>query len=505
MLTATLYCFLSAGIVFGYAALKPILIRSHAYRYLCPSSYDEDKPCIPQELRLNLIFITAAVGTNMAALPVGFILDRFGPLVCASIGSVSLTVGALLLAFGGKIQERYKGSLDGYIPGYLFLALGGSFVFLSSFHLSNAFPRRSGLALACLTGAFDSSSAVFLGYRLLYQWTEGKASVMRFFLAYLLVPAFIASAQLGWMPGKVYKTVGELKKDAEDGEGGDQVFEEEVPGEEADEETALLHNRHQSSAVSPLTDLLGRKPVKSQRRLEERKNKISGVWGVLHGSPLCQQLLFPFFHLITLFTIIQMLRINYFMATIRPQYSYLLDPSLAVSLNTFFDIALPLGGLISIPLTGMILDYTSTLFVLSTLLLLSTTIGILGCLPYEFAAYANIAIFVIYRPFYYTAISDYVAKVFGFTNFGTVYGLLICISGICNFAQSGLDNLLHRTFNGDPVPNNVGLTVAGALVGMALCGYVGWKARGIERDNLEREAEGAREVVMPGAEEPERL
>jgi len=343
---------------------------------------------------------------------------------------------------------------------------------------------------------------------MLYQWTDGKATVMRFFLGYLLVPAFIGLAQAGWMPGKVYKTVGELAKEAEDGEDGDHVYESQVGENEATEDTALLQNENgqrRPSAVTHLTNLLGPKHLDKQQHLEERKNKISGVWGVLHGVTLSKQILSPFFFLITIFTTIQMLRINYFMATIRPQYSHLLTPSLAVSLNTFFDIALPLGGILSIPLTGLILDYTSTFFVLSTVLILSSTIGILGCLPFEFAAYANISLFVIYRPFYYTAVSDYVAKVFGFSNFGTVYGLLMCISGIFNFAQSGLDRLLHRTYKGDPVPVNVGLTVVGAVVGIALCGFVGWKARSLEREGLEREAEEAREVVMPGAEEPERL
>jgi nitrate/nitrite transporter NarK len=80
------------------------------------------------------MFTIAAVSTNVVALPVGTVLDRFGPRVCGIIGAASITIGALLFAFA----EHFP--IDGYIPGYLFLALGGPFIFISSFQLSNTFP-----------------------------------------------------------------------------------------------------------------------------------------------------------------------------------------------------------------------------------------------------------------------------------------------------------------------------------------------------------------------------
>lgn len=188
-----------------------------------------------------------------------------------------------------------------------------------------------------------------------------------------------------------------------------------------------------------------------------------------------------------------MTRINYFVATIRVQYTYLLSsPALAERVNDFFDLALPLGGILSIPFIGAILDRTSTLTVLVTLVATATTIGILGIIPHSLlAAYANVCLFVLYRPFYYTAVSDYSAKVFGFRTFGKVYGTIICLAGLFNFSQSGLDYLLHETFNGDPVPVNVGLMAAGLLIGVVMVMFVGVQSRGIKRKLLEEEARGA--------------
>jgi len=447
------------------------------------------------------MFTVAAVGTNVAALPVGAILDRFGPRVCGIIGSFFLAGGALLFAFAWDL------TFDGYLLGYLFLAIGGPFVFISSFQLSNTFPKHSGLILALLTGAFDTSSAIFLIYRLVYQWSDGIFTTKQFFLGYLIVPVFIFTVQVAVMPKQSYKTVGELVKDIEE---SDTIADDQI-----DEHTALLREeaaalqvqrrQRRESVMSEITELLGSKFGNKQVKQEERKQRISGVWGVMHGKTVREQIMSPWFIFVTLFTVIQMTRINYFVATIRPQYEYMLHsyPN-AVAVNNFFDIALPLGGVIAIPFIGVVLDNTSTVFVLSSLVTIATTIGILGVLPYMWAAYANVTLFVLYRPFYYTAVSDYTAKVFGFRTFGTVYGLIICLSGLFNFSQSGFDTLFHKVFHKNPVPINLALLSAALLVGATLVIYVAVRAYAIRKERLVEEAEGTSETVMPGFQSPER-
>lgn len=89
-----------------------------------------------------------------------------------------------------------------------------------------------------------------------------------------------------------------------------------------------------------------------------------------------------------------------------------------------------------------------------------------------------------------TQFSDYATKVFGFATFGRVYGTIICLSGLANFSQYWLDSVTHGRFNGNPVPINVGLVIAGFLVGVALVGFVavaGW--RHINEDGNEGERE----------------
>ncbi|KAI7286276.1 MFS general substrate transporter [Hortaea werneckii] len=494
---AVVYCLLAAGTVFGFAALKPVLVEKGVYRETCtPDELEEGVyTCYEQELRLNLMFTVAAVSTNVCALPVGTVLDRYGPKVASVVGVVNLTIGALAMAFADYLP------FDAYVVGYLFLALGGPFVFISSFQLSNTFPQHSGLILALLTGAFDTSSAVFLFYRLIYQATDGTFKPRHFFLLYLIVPVFILTAQLFLMPNQSYKTASEQMKQGEESTNDVRGSENEIEGDDHQARTQQQRRGHRESAASESTALLDHSKNDRSNQNENTPDATAPhtVWGTLHGRTALEQITTPWFLLITLFTMLQMLRINYFVATLRTQYTHLLHSAeLATHVNEVFDIALPLGGIVAVPFIGLILDKTSTPFVLGLLVTIATAIGVLGVIEDSLpAAYANVALFVVYRPFYYTAVSDYAAKVFGFATFGKVYGLIICLAGLFNFAQAGLDALTHGVFANNPVPANLILLVAAAVVGVALVGYVWRKSYTMQREKLEEEAEEAREVRIP--------
>ncbi|KAL8795847.1 MAG: hypothetical protein Q9195_001727 [Heterodermia aff. obscurata] len=463
---AVIYCLFSAGVVFGYAAIKPVFVKEGVYGDYCSSdvAVESERVCYEQEI-------------------------RYGPRVSSIIGSVLLAVGAIFLALASDLP------FDGYIPGYIFLALGGPFAYISAFQLSNTFPNHSGLILALLTGAFDSSSAIFLFYRLAYEASNGAFKPQKFFLVYLTVPAFLLVVQIFLMPSRSYKTVGELVTHAENPEHDAEPAEWYDRNHNQVSRVREERREHRESIVSEVTALLGSKGASKQQEEEKKRKEISGVYGAQHGRSAFQQIRSPWFILITGFTVVQMVRINYFVATIRTQYEYMFnDDQKAKHVNNVFDIALPLGGLISIPFIGLILDNTSTAFVLGLLVFVATAIGVLGVLPYLWASYANVVLFTLYRPFYYTAVSDYTAKVFGFHTFGKVYGLIICLAGILNFIQSALDAATHNFFKGDPIPINVILIGVALVVGTTLVSYVWHKSRNLARDHLEEEAEDAPEA-----------
>lgn len=477
VLCAIIWCFLSAGLIFGFAALKPVLVDQHVYEELCyKDGLAANIPCTEQDLKLNRMFTIGAVVTNSIAFPVGWVLDHYGPRVCGLIGSLFLFLGS-----GCYIATNHLTFLDPYLYGYILLAIGGPFVFISSFQLANTFPKYSGSILAVITGAFDCSSALFLFYRLYYQKVDSRLNLKRFFSLYLIVPTFITFCQLTFMPSKSYKTLGavhklEIEGLDEDGnlpEGQDASL---IIPDEGERESLLSGS---APLIQPVLSHGSRRKSVLENYVEAKlEKKTHGVFGVLHDETALNQIKSYWFILMLLFTVITMLRINYFVATVRSQEEYLLkDPSLAATINSIFDVALPLGGVIAIPLVGILLDRVETYSVLLLATCLSITIGIFGLIPAFVPNLIGIFFLVVFRPFYYTVVSDYCSKIFGFETFGTVYGLMICIAGFMNLSQTYLDKLTHTTFKMNPTPVNICLLSATIIISVTLLLYIRFQTK----------------------------
>lgn len=485
---AIFWCLLAGGPIFGFAALKPVLIEGGVYESECDVSVNSPwmsflgvlkevqssksgivAKCTAQDLRLNLMFTVGAVLTNVSAFVIGRVLDVYGPRVCGLVGAGFLYLACFVFIFSDALED--VPFFDPYLIGYGAMALGGPFSFISSFQLSNAFPKRSGTVLALLTGAFDASSAVFLIYKLAYDATNGGFTIEKFFCMYLMVPVFMTLAQIFVMPGESYKTTSET---------GADDFGASEP--EHSEITPLVEPNHPHRRDS-IGDAL-KQPYANEGE-EVLVQTSGGVFGILHGYSAEFQMKTPWFYLMCCFATIQMLRLNYFVATINTQYTYLFHSiSRAELLNRFFDVALPLGGVLSIPFVGMFLDHMSTVVVLASLLTVSLAIGVLGLFGSYITGVLNVCLFVVYRPFFYTAVSDFCAKVFGFDTFGTVYGAIICTSGVFNYLQSFLDKVTHENFDMNPTPVNVITILLTFVIGVATVGYVNQQAKDYAKKKL---------------------
>ncbi|KID81748.1 MFS transporter [Metarhizium guizhouense ARSEF 977] len=508
VVTGIVACWLCAGIVFGFAALKPVLIAERVYSEFCDGNNEDTLfssndtslvPCDEQDLRLNLFFVVASVTANVSSLLAGSTLDKYGRRICWIAGCLLLMMGSLLTAASFSISK-----LDGYLVANVLLSLGGTFIFIPSFQLANALPKCSGLIVAMITGAFDASAAVFLLYRVLYEATDGRFSIEKFFFGYAIVPILVLVAEISYMPAQSYHTISDLERKiakAQDDQGDVHESDQDLQdtGELARVQSARAARR--LAKLDRIETVTGDSECRDERRraIEERQTA-SGVWGVMHGVSTRRQLLSPWFMLILLLTALQMLRMNYFIATIRAQYRYLLDSEdLSADVNRFFDIALPVGGVVTTPFIGILLNNFSIPTIFSFITTLIIVIGLLNCLPILWAGYATVIGFVIFRPLYYSAISDYATKIFGFTTFGRIYGTLVCVSGVINLAQSGLDALTHAALDGNPTPINIAFTVAGACTGVVLTIFVTTKARMLAaRDGTMLKNRGERGPLVVG-------
>lgn len=470
-------CCLASGIVFGFASLKPILVAEGVYGELCEASPGDENvsshiPCPEQDIRLNLLFIAASITTNMAALFAGYALDHYGRRVCYVVASVCIAAGSVLMGYAFAIPQ-----FDGYILGNIMLSFGGSFLFVPSFQLANAFPKYSGLIVSVITGSFDASAAVLLVYEFAWEATNGSFEPNQFFFVYVIVPVILLIGEFTLMPRDAYQTTPALEHRIE------QVYDRTQDFHDSDQDLDTPTELHRAWAdradrrlakLGQIEDILGDAEEREERaQKNEEIHQVSGVWGVLHGLPAHRQMMTAWFVLILLLTVVQMLKMNNFISGITSQYRYLLkSDEQAEAITKFFGVALPLGGIVTTPFIGLLLNRSSVTASIGILTAFIATIGILNCLPFLWAGYTTVILFVIFRPLYYSAMSDYATKVFGFATFGRLYGAITCISGVLTFSQYGLDALTAGPLGGDPTLVNIVLAILGTFVGLFLTVYV---------------------------------
>lgn len=488
---AVFCCVLASGIVCGFAALKPILIAEGVYRGLCPADWspsdgDEGQlPCPEQDMRLNLMFILASITLNISNMLGGWVLDKYGRRMCYILAAVILFLGGGFMALAFRLGERL-GHFDGYIVGNLLLGLGGTFLFVSSYQLSHAFPRHSGLIVALVTGAFDASAAVYLFYRLAYEATGHALKPSYFFTGFAVtIPTLILAGEFTIMPPTSYVTRGEYQVAIH------RAQDESLDVHDSDDETYrdrprdLLRARERRAArreaeLEALETVAGTEAERRADRATAReREEVSGLQGAeVRDLPFARQVCTLWFWLVLVLTVLQMMRMNYFIATVRAQYRYMLGgEKLAAQVNSFFDIALPVAGVITTPFIGILLNEVPVWGTQGVMTVLILVLGTLNVVPALWAGYATVVAFVIFRPLYYSAVSDYTTKVFGFATFGRIYGSITAVSGLGQFVQPALDALTHGPLHDNPVPINLFFALAGSVISAALTTFVYVKTR----------------------------
>lgn len=360
-------------------------------------------------MRLNLFFITASITLNVSTVLAGYVLDNHGRRVCYVLSALILFLGGSCMSGAFYFGEKLAG-FDGYITGNVLLGLGGTFLFVSSYQLSNAFPRHSGLVVALVTGAFDASAAVFLFYRLAYDASGGQFTPATFFLLFgMLVPALILLAEFALMNDRAYNTRRQYQAaiaHAQDQTRDVHDSDDELPSPTKAREHRATQREARLEAIETVT---GDADARYADRMQAKdRQAASGVQGILSGRSVRAQMATPWFVLLLVLTVAQMTRMNYFIATVRAQYRYLLggDEQAAGRVNDVFDVALPVAGVVTTPFIGVLLNTVPVWATLGVLTGLVALLGVMNCVAAsEIAAYATVVTFVLYRPLYYSAVS----------------------------------------------------------------------------------------------------
>lgn len=142
-----------------------------------------------------------------------------------------------------------------------------------------------------------------------------------------------------------------------------------------------------------------------------------------------------------------MVVLNFFIATMHTQL--LSRPAAAPSLTFAFGAMLPAGGVIFIPVIGLILDNFGTDWGYVTLWWACTFYfgfwSLYQSSGIEVFAYLAFGFFAFCRPLFYTLGATFCGRLFGFETFGRLYGLLVTISGVMNTCLRPLTELAWKT------------------------------------------------------------
>ncbi|XP_017354457.1 solute carrier family 43 member 3 [Cebus imitator] len=169
LLTGLLECLCFAGVLFGWPSLVFVFKKEHYFEKLCEpdagliGNATEQADCKVQDERFSLIFTIASFMNNFMTFPSGYVFDRFKTTVARLIAIFFYTTATLIIAFTSA------GSAVLLFLAMPLLSVGGILFLITNLQIGNLFGQHRSTIITLYNGAFDSSSAVFLIIKLLYE------------------------------------------------------------------------------------------------------------------------------------------------------------------------------------------------------------------------------------------------------------------------------------------------------------------------------------------------
>ncbi|NXD28145.1 S43A3 protein, partial [Spelaeornis formosus] len=460
LLSGLLECGAFCGIIFGWASLVFVLKDLGYFEGLCQPSATPSpnltlgSDCSGQDEQFSLVFTIGSFMNNFMTFPMGVVFDRFGTTAARLIAISLYTGGTLLVAFSTPGETLWPGRPQPWggplvppvpadpvspemavllFPAMSMLSVGGILLILTNMQVGNLFGKYRSIIITLYNGAFDSSSAIFLIVKLLY---ERGLSLRAMFLFLSACSAWHLLRTLFLMPRTHIPYP--LPPDYDYGEDGP----EETPLE------------------APIARGAG-----SGNRLGG-----GGACGDTPGTPFRACACSWLFAWHVAWLSVMQLRHYLFIGTLNPQLEHLAqgDHALVSTYTNAFAFT-QLCGVLCAPWNGLILDRhkrgkgprpEGILAALADLqsAVLSLVVTVAQCLLFSvFAAvpvlpvqFGTFALQVISRSFLYGGNAAFLAVAFPPQHFGKLYGLAMALSALVALLQYPCVALVQGPLQGDP-------------------------------------------------------
>uniref|UniRef100_A0A8C1TI75 Solute carrier family 43 member 1b n=1 Tax=Cyprinus carpio TaxID=7962 RepID=A0A8C1TI75_CYPCA len=504
---------LFSAVLLGWGSLLIMLKNEGFYSHLCTENVTETHTnvslmertvwlsCVEQEEILNLGFTIGSFIISAATLPLGVLMDKFGPRPIRLFGSSCFALSMVLIAVASYDPK--------VLSAIIFIAVsmngfGGICLTFTSLTLPNMFGNVRSTILSLMIGSYASSAVTFPGVKLIYD-VGVSFSVIFWVWAGFACLVFL-NCFINWpgesFPGPEdirYTTMVKLRSEVVDQKMTEEgSFTQETPKEQ------------ELTKQQPSTD----------------EAPSDGTAAQSQGSP-------PFYRSVCspifLWSIITMamtqLRVIFFMGAMNKMLEFLVthgDPNPSEDLvkeaeekvNLYSSIfgTLQLLCLVSCPLIGYIMDWKMKecedmvnsaevekspsgppkrdrkiqklinairAFILTnTLLVIFGIISLIDNLPVQVVSFV---LHTAVRGFIHSCCGGLYAAVYPTSHFGTLTGLQSMISAVFALLQQPLFMWMVGPLKGDPYWINLGLLVF-SLVGFLLPGYLFYLRRQIIKE-----------------------